>query len=105
MKKNLALAGVLALVTSTAMADHHGEERGEERKRHHKFEMVDTNSDGFVSRDEMFEAHRNRVDDMFERADGDQDGKLSKDEMKAAKKKLRSRMQERWNSHNQPDEE
>jgi Ca2+-binding EF-hand superfamily protein len=105
MKKALALAGVLALTTGMAFAAHPEGDTPEQGKKHRKFDMIDTDSDGFISKHEMFEAHRSRVDNIFKTADEDQDGKLSKTEMKGAKKKLRDRMQKRWEQNNQPDEE
>lgn len=71
-----------------------------------RFKMMDANSDGFISRDEMQAAaqkraaaraddQKNRSEKMFERADTNSDGKLSEVEYEAASQKMYDRMQAR----------
>ena len=38
-----------------------------------RFERIDTNDDGLLSKDEMIEAHRNRIDKIFLKFDKDGD--------------------------------
>ena len=63
------------------------------------FAKADKNKDGFITKDEMYEAHKARIDEMFAKADTDNDGKLSPEEMKkghqAMREKFREKMKER----------
>lgn len=60
-----------------------------------RFIETDTNKDGFLTKDEMLEEHKKRIEDIFTRLDTDKDGKLSPEEMKAGREKMRERMKER----------
>lgn len=57
--------------------------------------MMDTNKDGFVTKEEMMDMHKKHVDRLFEKADKDKDGKLSKEEWKEGKKAMRAEMKDR----------
>lgn len=57
--------------------------------------MMDTNKDGFVTKEEMMDMHKKRVDRLFEKADQNNDGKLSKEEWKEGKKAMRAEMKDR----------
>ena len=59
------------------------------------FKNADTNNDGFLTRTEMEDAHKKRLDTMFKELDTNSDSKLSQDEMKAGREKMRDRMRER----------
>ena len=98
----LALSALMAttLVAAPAFAKDGGPEGG--RGGHHgegpgggMFKQADTNSDGFLTREEMDAAHKKRLDTMFQDLDTDKDGKLSQDEMKAGREKMRDKMRER----------
>lgn len=83
MKKTvIALSLALALPT-LAMAE-------EDKKR--KGPRMDLNGDGYITKSEMLEAHKKRIDEIFKRGDTNGDGKLDRDEMKAAKKGMREKM-------------
>ena len=62
---------------------------GKMRKR---FERIDTNDDGLLSKDEMIEAHRNRIDKIFLKFDKDGDSKLSKKELRAVRKQMQKKI-------------
>ena len=53
---------------------------------------VDKNGDGLLSKGEMMEAHRNRIDKLFIKFDKDADSKLSKKELRAVKKEIKKRI-------------
>ena len=57
-------------------------------KMRRRFEMIDTNDDGLLSKDEMIEAHRNRIDKIFLKFDMDGDSKLSRKELRAVRKEM-----------------
>ena len=57
-------------------------------KMRNRFERIDTNDDGLLSKDEMIEAHRNRIDKMFLKFDKDGDSKLSKKELRSVRKEM-----------------
>ena len=62
---------------------------GKMRKR---FERIDTNDDGLLSKDEMIQAHRNRIDKIFLNFDKDGDSKLSKKELRAVRKHMQKKI-------------
>ena len=62
---------------------------GKMRKR---FERIDTNDDGLLSKDEMIEAHRNRIDKIFLKFDNDGDNKLSKKELRSVRKDMQKKI-------------
>ena len=62
---------------------------GKMRKR---FERIDTNDDGLLSKDEMIEAHRNRIDKIFLKFDEDGDSKLSKKELRSVRKEMQKKI-------------
>ncbi len=83
MKKTvIALSLALALPT-LALAE-------EDKKR--KGPRMDLNGDGYITKSEMLEAHKKRIDEIFKRGDKHGDGKLDRDEMKTAKKNMREKM-------------
>ena len=62
---------------------------GKVRKR---FERIDTNDDGLLSKDEMIEAHRNRIDKLFLKFDKDGDSKLSREELRSVRKEMKKKI-------------
>ena len=61
-------------------------------KMRRRFEKIDTNDDGLLSKDEMIEAHRNRIDKIFLKFDKDGDGKLSKKELRSVRKEMQKKI-------------
>lgn len=91
MKKLLMplLATALIVTAAPAFAEDGPPHEG---KKHDRFKEADKNTDGFLTKEEMLDAHKARIDKMFEKADLDKDGKLSKDEMEQG----RAEMKKRW---------
>ena len=57
-----------------------------------RFERVDMNGDGFLSKEEMMSAHSDRIDKMFINFDKNDDNKLSKKELRVLRFELRKRI-------------
>lgn len=55
------------------------------------FAMMDTNKDGFVTRDEMTAHQTKRLEEMFATVDTDKDGRLTKDEMDKGRELMRAK--------------
>jgi len=66
---------------------------------------ADKDGDGFLTKDEMLEAHKVRLDDMFAKADKDGDSKLSRDEMRAAHQEMRAKFKDRMKNVKERREE
>lgn len=76
------------------------------KTKHEKmFMKADKNADGFLTKEEMLESHKERIDQMFTDLDGDKDGKLSKDEMAKGREIMRAKMKDRWKNHGGQKEE
>lgn len=78
---------------------HGGDPKDMERRGGEMFMRADVNKDGYLSKEEMLDAHKGRIDEMFSTADTDHDSKLSREEMKqgreAMHKKFREKMEDR----------
>lgn len=79
MKKLAFAAAMLAVATAPAFAN---DEAHMKSMVDDKFSMMDTNSDGMISKEE----HDAAMNKMFSDADTNSDGMISKDEMMAATK-------------------
>ncbi len=90
----LALAAAFSLTSAAALADHHGDKMGKKGEGHHgqKFEKIDTDGDGFLTRAEMEAYHKQKLDKMFEKADANKDGKLSREELQKGREEWREKM-------------
>lgn len=89
--KKIALSALVAslLASAAAPALAAGEENGQnQRHRKGKFERMDSDGDGVVTKDE-FMAHSEK---RFSKMDADGDGKITKEESDAA----RARMKEKF---------
>ena len=60
------------------------------------FEAADTDKDGSLTRDEMLNAHKNRVNEIFDKLDSDKNGSVTKEEMAKGRDEIREKMRERW---------
>ena len=69
-----------------------GKEKGTFIKIRKQFEKIDKNSDGLLSREEMLEAHRDRIDKLFLKFDKNDDKKLSKRELRAVRQEMKKRI-------------
>ena len=61
-------------------------------KTRKRFEKIDNNGDGLLSKGEMMEAHRDRIDKLFMRFDKNGDNKLSKKELKAVRREMKKKI-------------
>ena len=61
-------------------------------KMRRRFERIDKNGDGLLSKDEMMSAQSYRIDKIFMKFDKNGDSKLSKKELRALKYELRKRI-------------
>ncbi|MDD9912740.1 MAG: EF-hand domain-containing protein [Alphaproteobacteria bacterium] len=59
------------------------------------FQKMDTDGDGMISHQEMFEMHKARFEKHFSSMDADKSGDLTAEEMRAAKERMRTRMKSR----------
>ena len=56
-----------------------------------RIEKIDSDGDGRISKLEMMDAHRLRIDRLFSSYDKNNDGKLSKKELKASQKGMKKK--------------
>ena len=61
-------------------------------KMRKRFEKIDKNRDGLLSKGEMMEAHRNRIDKLFLKFDKNGDKKLSKKELREVRREMKKRI-------------
>ena len=61
-------------------------------KMRERFQKIDTNGDGLLSKDEMMSAQSDRIDKIFMNFDKNGDSKLSKKELRAVKKEMKKRI-------------
>ena len=64
-------------------------------KLRQRFEKIDMNGDGLLSKSEMLDAHRERIEKIFIKFDKNDDGNLSRDELTAVKKEMRKKIYKR----------
>ena len=57
-----------------------------------RFQKIDKNGDGLLSKGEMIKAHRDRIDKLFLKFDKNDDDKLSKKELRAVKKEMKKKI-------------
>ena len=57
-----------------------------------RFEKIDTNGDGLLSKGEMMSAQKDRIDNIFINFDKNGDSKLSKKELRALRYELKKRI-------------
>ena len=61
-------------------------------QRRKRFEKIDKNGDGLLSKSEMIKAHRDRIDKLFMKFDKNGDKKLSKKELRAVRQEIKQRI-------------
>ena len=81
---------ILALTFFIALPSYSNptQEKNNFGKMRKRFERIDSNGDGLLSKDEMIDAHRNRIDKIFLKFDKDGDTKLSKKELRSVRKQM-----------------
>jgi Ca2+-binding EF-hand superfamily protein len=67
-------------------------EKGKFIKIRKQFEKIDKNGDGLLSKKEMLEAHKDRIDKLFLKFDKNDDKKLSKRELRAVRQEMKKRI-------------
>ena len=72
-----------------------GESMNKKINNNRKFEKIDIDNDGLISKLEMITAHRFRIDKIFSSYDKNDDGKLSKEELKVFKKGMKKRFSDK----------
>ena len=66
-------------------------------KMRKRFQKIDKNRDGLLSKGEMIKAHLERIDKLFLKFDKNGDNKLSKKELRALRQEIKRRMYESRN--------
>ena len=61
-------------------------------KMRERFQRIDKNDDGLLSKDEMMSAHSDRIDKIFIKFDKNGDSNLSKKELRALRYELKKRI-------------
>ncbi len=89
----LALTFFIALPSYSNPTD----EKNNFSKIRKRFEKIDKNGDGLLSKSEMIEAHLDRIDKLFKNFDKNGDKKLSKKELRALRQEMKRRMYESKN--------
>ena len=62
-----------------------------------RFQKLDKNGDGLISKGEMIEAHLNRIDKLFLKFDKNGDNNLSRKELRALRQEMKRRINESRN--------
>ena len=92
MKKFPLLILLLTFFIASPSYANQANEKNKFVKMRKRFEKIDKNGDGLLSKREMMEAHRNRIDKLFIKFDKNGDSKLSKKELRAVKKEIKKRI-------------
>ena len=93
MKKLLLCTLALTFFIALPSFSNPNYEKNNFSKIRKRFEKIDKNRDGLLSKDEMIEAHRVRIDNLYEKFDKDNDDKLSKKELRAVRKEMKKRIE------------
>ena len=96
--KNLSFL-ILALALFIALPSYSNPtfEKNSFIKMRKRFQKIDKNGDGLLSKGEMIEAHLDRIDKLFLKFDRNGDKKLSKKELRALRQEMKKRMYESRN--------
>jgi len=57
-----------------------------------RFKKIDKNGDGLISKGEMIEAHRDRIEKLFMNFDKNGDNKLSKKELRSVRQAMKKKI-------------
>ena len=101
MKTFLIATTAILLASTAAVAGHHGDKDGKmcEKKMAKKFEKMDTDKDGAISKDEFITYKTSK----FEKMDANNDGKLTMEEKKAYKEAKYKKKKEMKKDHDHKD--
>ena len=92
MKKFPLLILLLTFFIALPSYANQANEKNKFVKMRKRFEKIDKNSDGLLSKEEMIEAHRNRIDKLFLKFDKNGDKKLSKKELRTVKQEMKKKI-------------
>lgn len=92
MKKFSFLTLALTFFMSLPSYSNPTYEKSNFSKMRKRFEKIDKNGDGLLSKDEMIQAHRDRIDNLFMKFDKNGDNKLSRKELRAVKQEMKKRI-------------
>ena len=97
MKNFSILILVLAFFTALPSYSNPTFEKNIFIKMRKRFQKIDKNGDGLLSKGEMIKAHIDRIDKLFLKFDKNGDNKLSKKELRALRQEMKRRMDESRN--------
>ena len=92
MKKFSLLILLLTFFIALPSYANQANEKNNFIKMRKRFEKIDKNSDGLISKEEMMEAHQDRIDKIFLKFDKNGDNKLSKKELAAVKQEMKKKI-------------
>ena len=92
MKKILFLNLVLAFFVALPSFSNPLFEKNSFNKMRKRFQKIDENRDGLLSKGEMVNAHSDRIDKLFLKFDKNGDEKLSKKELRAVRQEMKKRI-------------
>ncbi len=92
MKNFSFLVFVLTIFITSPSYSNPSSKENNFNKNRKRFEMIDTNSDGLLSKSEMMAAQKDRIDKLFTKFDKNGDSKLSKKELRAVRKQMKKRI-------------
>ena len=92
MKKFLFLTLALTFFMALPSYSNTTYKKSNSHKMRKQFEKIDKNGDGLLSKDEMIQAHRDRIDNLFMKFDKNGDSKLSRKELRAVRQEMKKRI-------------
>ena len=94
MKKHaLLITAIISFLAMPAYSNHANQE-GKFSNARKRFEKIDQDGDGLLSKNELLAAHKDRVEKMFINFDTNEDGKLSRKELITLRKFMKKRISE-----------
>ena len=100
MKKFPLLILLLTFFIALPSYANQANEKNNFMKIRKRFEKIDKNSDGLLSKEEMMEAHRFRINKLFLKFDRNGDKKLSKKELRAVRQEMKKKIDKLRNEGN-----
>ena len=92
MKNFSCLILTLAFFITLPSYSNQKDEKNNFIKISKRFQKIDKNGDGLISKDEMIEAHRARIDKLFMNFDKNGDNKFSKKELRSVRQAMKKRI-------------
>jgi len=92
MKKFSFLVFVLTIFITFPSYSNESSAGNSSSKTRKRFEMIDKNADGLLSKSEMMTAQKDRIDKLFTKFDKNGDSKLSRKELREVRKQMKKRI-------------